>query len=86
MEKDRRIIYNYCYEDKFAEEDLDNRRLYLNSDVDENAIDNIVYHIMRYNRIDKGIPKEERTPIILYINSPGAVSYTHLTLPKIWSV
>lgn len=71
MEKDRRIIYNYCYEDKFAEEDLDNRRLYLNSDVDENAIDNIVYHIMRYNRIDKGIPKEERTPIILYINSPG---------------
>lgn len=71
MEKDRGIIYNYCYEDKFAEEDLDNRRLYLNSDVDENAIDNIVYHIMRYNRIDKGIPKEERTPIILYINSPG---------------
>lgn len=71
MEKDRRIIYNYCYEDKFAEEDLDNRRLYLNSDVDENAIDNIVYHIMRYNRIDKGIPKEERIPIILYINSPG---------------
>lgn len=71
MKKDREIIYIYCYEDKFAEEDLDNRRLYLNSDVDENAIDNIVYYIMRYNRIDKGIPKEERTPIILYINSPG---------------
>ena len=48
MEKDRRIIYNYCYEDKFAEEDLDNRRLYLNSDVDENAIDNIVYHIIKF--------------------------------------
>lgn len=71
MEKDRRIIYNYCYEDKYAEEDLNNRHLYLNSDIDENVIDNIVYHIMRYNRIDKGIPKEERTPIILYINSPG---------------
>lgn len=71
MGKDNAITYNYCYEDKFAEEDLENRRLYLNSDIDENVIDSIVYHIIRYNRIDKGIPQEQRKPIILYINSPG---------------
>jgi ATP-dependent Clp protease, protease subunit len=71
MEKEREIVYNYCYEDNFTEEDICNRRLYLNSEVDGTAVDNIAYHIMRYNRLDKGIPKEERKPIVLYINSPG---------------
>lgn len=72
MEKDKiEQVYNYCYEDKFQQEDLEDRRLYLNGEIDENAIDNIVYHIMRYNRIDKGVPVEDRKPIILYINSPG---------------
>lgn len=72
MEKDKiTTTYNYCYEDRFQEEDLEGRRLYLNGEVDENVIDNIVYHIMRYNRIDKGVPVEDRKPIFLYINSPG---------------
>lgn len=72
MEKDNiSQVYNYCYEDKFQEEDLENRRLYLNGEIDENVIDNIVYHIMRYNRIDKDVPVNDRQPIILYINSPG---------------
>lgn len=72
MEKDNiEQVYNYCYEDRFQQEDLEDRRLYLNGEIDENVIDNIVYHIMRYNRIDKGVPVEDRKPIILYINSPG---------------
>lgn len=72
MEKDNvSQVYNYCYEDRFQAEDLEGRRLYLNGEIDENVIDNVVYHIMRYNRIDKGVPVNERKPIILYINSPG---------------
>ena len=72
MEKDNiSQVYNYCYEDRFQAEDLEGRRLYLNGEIDENVIDNVVYHIMRYNRIDKGVPFSERKPIILYINSPG---------------
>ena len=63
--------YNYCYEDKFQIEDLEERHLYINSGIDEAVIDSIVYHILRYNRLDKGIPREERKPIILYLNSPG---------------
>ena len=64
--------YNYCYADKFDIEDIEkNRHLYLNSDVDEDVIDQLVYHILRYNRLDKGKPVEERQPIVLYINSPG---------------
>lgn len=63
--------YNYCYEDKFQIEDLEQRHLYINGEIDENVIDSIVYHILRYNKLDKDIPKEERVPIILYLNSPG---------------
>ena len=63
--------YNYCYYDKFQMEDLEERHLYINNEIDENVIEDIVYHILRFNRLDKGIPKEERKPIILYLNSPG---------------
>lgn len=73
--KERDVIsetYNYCFADKFDIEDInDNRHLFLNSDVDEQVIDQIVYHIMRYNRLDKGIDVQDRKPIIVYINSPG---------------
>lgn len=62
---------NLDYTNKFDIEDLLNRRLYLNDEVNEQILDTIVYHIMRYNRLDKGIPREERKPVILYINSPG---------------
>lgn len=64
-------VYNYCLEDKFAKEDIENRHLHLNCEIDENALDSIVYHILRYNRHDKDIPVEERKPIIIYINSCG---------------
>ena len=63
--------YNYDYSDRFSIEDNVGRRIYLNCDIDESVIDDAVYHILRYNRMDKGIPSEERKPIILYINSPG---------------
>lgn len=63
--------YGYNYLDKFSIEDNIGRRVYLNCEVDETIVDDIVYHILRYNRMDKGIPTNERKPIILYINSLG---------------
>lgn len=72
MEKrEMQETYNYCFEDTFQQEDIDNRRLYINGEIDETVIDSIVYHILRFNRLDKGLPREERMPIILYLNSPG---------------
>lgn len=62
---------NYCYEDRFQLEDLENRRLYINDEINESTIDSITYHIFRYNRLDAGKPVDERKPIIIYINSPG---------------
>lgn len=75
MSEDMKIheTYNYSYSDRFDFEDLENRRIYINCDIDENVIDSAVYHIFRYNRIDKDISVEERKPIIIYINTPGGV-------------
>lgn len=66
-----REVFNYCLGDKFDIEDLEERKIYINCGIDEDVIESAVYHILRYNKIDKGIPKEERKPILLYINSPG---------------
>lgn len=72
-EKEKNIAeqYSYCYEDKFAMEDVEHRRIYINSQIDESIVDTAVYAILRYNRLDRGIPEDERKPIIIYINSPG---------------
>lgn len=71
IEKKNDGHYIYYYEDKFSQEDLDERRLFLNEVVDSSTVDQIAYHILRYNKLDKGIPKQDRKPILLYINSPG---------------
>lgn len=72
MEKrEYKDICNVTYLEKFEVNDLDERRLFINCGIDECIIDSIVYHILRYNRLDKGLKPEERKPIILYINSPG---------------
>ena len=70
MEKAKEI-FNYCLEDRFEIEDDEQRRIYINYGIDEEVIDTAVYKILRYNRMDKDIPKENRKPIIIYINSPG---------------
>lgn len=65
--------YNYCFSDKFDIEDNEERRIYVNCDIDENIINFAVYHILRYNRMDKDIPINERKPIKIYISTPGGV-------------
>lgn len=70
-EKERKEIFNFSWMDQFNLEDVKERRLYLNCEVDEQCIGDLAYHILRYNRMDKGIPVEERKPIVLYLNTPG---------------
>ena len=64
-------VYNYVYSDRYEMEDVEHRSMYINSGIDEYVVTDLAYHIMRYNRLDKDIPVEDRKPIILYINSPG---------------
>ena len=53
-------IFNYCYEDKYYIEEVAERKLFLNNEVEEYVVGDLVRHIFRYNRLDKGIPVEER--------------------------
>lgn len=69
-EKYKEVI-NYDLGDKFQLEDLKQRKLYINFDIDESLLNDITYHILRFNTEDKGKSIEERQPILLYCNSNG---------------
>lgn len=58
-------------EDRFYLQDLKQRKLTLNSDVDQFSVSEIVKHILQFNADDKEIPVEERKPILLYVCSNG---------------
>ena len=62
---------SYGYEETFMMEDIENRKLYINYQIDKNLNELITYHILRYNAIDKDVPTNERIPIKIYINTEG---------------
>lgn len=62
---------NYSLEDIFTMEDMENRKININSEINANIAESVVYHILRYNRMDYGVPISERRPIMIYINSKG---------------
>lgn len=64
-------IINYSISDKFQLEDIAQRKLYINGEIDETIIDDVVYFILKWNRDDKGKSIEERQPILLYCSSCG---------------
>lgn len=69
--KDIKTIKNICYSDEYEIEDIEERRLFINDTIDSEVVNTIVYHILRYNRLDKGLEEKDRKPILLYINSLG---------------
>lgn len=70
-DKEASVSMNIDYTELSGVDDILNRRIWFIDQVDDMAIDSVVYSILRYNAMDKGIPVEERKPIILYISSPG---------------
>ena len=55
----------------FYLQDLRQRKLRLNGEIDQFMVSDLVRHILQFNQEDKGIPQENRTPIILYVSSNG---------------
>lgn len=55
----------------FYLKDLKQRKLFLNTDVEQLSVGEIVKHIMQYNKEDIDIEPDKRTPIILYVSSNG---------------
>ena len=58
------------YSDQIKEH-LEQRKIILNAIIDDDTMESVVLHILRWNMEDKDISVEKRKPIWLYINSPG---------------
>lgn len=61
-------------------ENLNNRILVFNDQVDENVMENYILRIMKWNKEDRNIPVENRYPIRIYIDCPGGETITGLNL------
>lgn len=71
IELDKALIDAGLVDELFYLKDLKQRKLFLNADVDQFSVFDIVKHIMQFNKEDKGIPVESRRPILLYVTSNG---------------
>lgn len=58
-------------DDIFHLRDLKQRKLFLNTDIDQYSVFEIVKNILQYNAEDKDVKIEQRRPIMLYITSNG---------------
>lgn len=63
--------FTYGYAESLYMEDIEARKLYINGEINESIMENITYYILKYNAMDKGIPENDRHPVLLYINSCG---------------
>lgn len=66
-----KVMDNCGLSDIFLYQDLKQRKLFLESEIDTYTVSDAIKNIMQYNADDKDIPIEERKPILLYISSPG---------------
>lgn len=55
----------------FYLKDLKERKLFLNRDINQASVASVAHSILQFNRDDKYIPPEKRTPILLYLVSNG---------------
>lgn len=59
---------------EIIKENLENRILIFNDEVNDCVIENYILHILRWNREDRDLPVDKRKDILIYINSPGGSS------------
>lgn len=65
------VMDNGSLYEAFYLKELQQRKLFLNGDVDQFSVEDIKKHILQMNREDIGVPVEDRKPIQLYVNSAG---------------
>ena len=58
-------------DEMFRLQDLKNRKLFLNENISQDTVHEVVKHILQYNSDDRGIDYAERKPILLYVVSNG---------------
>lgn len=73
MDFEQILVDNGMIEDLFYLKDLKQRKLFMNTGVEQSTIMDVVHKIMQFNREDKNnnVPVEERVPILFYLTSLG---------------
>lgn len=71
VEIEKALLEAGMVEEIFYLNDLKQRKLFLNVDVEQLSVADIVKHIMQYNKEDNGIDPKDRQPILLYVTSNG---------------
>lgn len=71
IEFEEALIKNGFVEDIFYLRDLKQRKLFISTNICQETVDDAIRHIMQINREDKGIARNDRKPIILYVTSNG---------------
>jgi ATP-dependent Clp protease protease subunit len=61
--------------EKIYLDNLKDRRIILNQEIDNEVFDLVAMQIKKFNELDKDIPIEQRQPIQLHINSVGGSCY-----------
>lgn len=74
------LVNNGMIDDLFRLKDLEQRKLFLVGDIDSLSAFDIVKNIMQYNSEDYNLPRSERKPIWLYINSNGGETNAALSM------
>lgn len=59
---------------EIIKENLENRILIFNDEVNDCVIENYILNILKWNREDRDLPVDKRKDIVIYINSPGGNS------------
>lgn len=50
---------------------LEDRKIILNQDIDGSVLEDVILHIIKWNKEDKDIPVDKRKKIFLYLSSDG---------------
>lgn len=68
---EKSLVDGGLIDELFYLQDLKQRKLFLNADIDQFSVADIVKHIMQINKEDKHLEPQERKPILLYVTSNG---------------
>ena len=71
IDAERLIADSGAVEEWFNLQDLKQRKLFLNGEIDQYVVSDIVRHILQYNREDRNLEYDSREPILLYVSSNG---------------
>ena len=71
LKEEAKRVINMSVGDELDMQEYEKRHLYINEGISEEQINDIVYNIMKFNKDDIGVDKNQRKPILLYMNTPG---------------